>query len=58
MTQNEQMLVGVVQQLIAAVMPYQARHKVDRCFCEVCNRLRRVLNYAAETIETLQPPDL
>lgn len=58
MSTSEKELIGAVQQLIAAALPYAAKHKVNKCYCEACNNFRRVINYAAKLIEPLQPPEL
>lgn len=44
-------LCVVLNGLIAAIAPYAARHKVDKCFCPICNNLRRQLLIAAKTAE-------
>lgn len=58
LSEKEQALIVVVQRLIAAVMPFRAKHKQDRCYCGDCNALRRELNRAAKTIQDLQPTEL
>lgn len=41
----------VLNGLIAAIAPYAARHRVDKCFCGICNTLRRQLMIAAKTAQ-------
>jgi hypothetical protein len=56
--ENRDALLFALERLVAAVAPFAARHKQDKCFCRDCNELRAALLFAAKIAEKLQPPTL
>lgn len=58
MTTEEKILFDSLIRMVAAVAPFAARHKQDKCWCKDCNELRSALKQAAEIVEQRQPPTL